>query len=73
MAPFPSEGQCTEIPEVFVARDGPYPLIGIQSHPEQPDFSEPTASAPRPTLADPRLFLFAAWEEIVDSYLAHSK
>jgi hypothetical protein len=65
-------GRCITVPEVFRSRSGVYPVIGTQFHPEQSDYPYPAPGDPPETVADPLLFLTAAYEHIVDAYLAHA-
>lgn len=60
---------CTEVPEVFRSRGGGWPIIGVQFHPEQRDFPAPAPGDPPESVADPFLFLAAAYESLVDAYL----
>jgi hypothetical protein len=62
------EGWCDTIPEAFRSRDPAWPVIGAQFHPEQRDFYAPAPGDPPESVADPRLFLVGAYEQIVDAY-----
>jgi len=44
-------------------------VIGAQFHAEQRDFAEPAPGDPPESVADPRLFLAAAYDLIVDAHL----
>jgi len=72
-APNPNgKGRCARVTEVFRARDGAWPLIGVQFHPEQRDFAVAPAGDPPEAVADARLFVAAAYEEIIDAYLRNA-
>jgi hypothetical protein len=60
--------RCATVPQAFRSRDLTWPIIGAQFHAEQRDFSEAAAGDPPESIADPRLFLSAAYEEFVDAY-----
>jgi hypothetical protein len=62
-------GSCDTVPQAFRARDDSWPVIGTQFHAEQRDFSASAPGDPPESVADPRLFLAAAYEEIVDAYV----
>jgi|HubBroStandDraft_4_1064222.scaffolds.fasta_scaffold11998_2 hypothetical protein len=62
-------GWCDTVPEAFRSRDAGWPVIGAQFHAEQRDFSAPAPGDPPESVADPRLFLAAAYEQIVDAYV----
>jgi len=65
---------CATVPEVFRAKTGPWPLIGVQSHAEHPrDFLAAAPGEPPEAPADPRMFLAAAIEEIVDAHLRNAR
>jgi hypothetical protein len=65
---------CATVPEVFRANSGPWPLIGVQSHAEHPrDFLVAAQGEPAEAPSDPRMFLAAAFEEIVDAYLRNAR
>jgi hypothetical protein len=66
-------GRCVSVPEVFRARDGAYPVVGTQFHPEQSDYPFPAPGDPPETLADPLLFLTAVYEHVVDAYLSNAR
>lgn len=72
-APNPSgAGRCARVTEVFRARHGRFPLIGAQFHAEQRDFDSVPAGEPPESAADARMFVAAAWEEIVDAYITNA-
>jgi hypothetical protein len=60
--------RCVTIPEAFRSRDSAWPVIGAQFHPEQRAFADPAPGDPPESVADPRLFLAAAYEQMVDAY-----
>jgi hypothetical protein len=60
---------CATVPEVFRSRDPAWPVVGAQFHPEQRDFSSAAAEDPPESVADPRLFLAGAYEEMVDAFV----
>jgi hypothetical protein len=62
------EGWCRTIPEAFRSRDAGWPVLGAQFHAEQHDFVRPAPGDPRESIADPLLFLAAAYEQVVDAY-----
>jgi hypothetical protein len=61
-------GWCDTVPEAFRSRDGGWPLVGAQFHPEQRQFASPGPGDPSESVEDPRLFFASAFEEIVDAY-----
>jgi hypothetical protein len=61
-------GWCDAVPEAFRSRDPAWPVIGAQFHAEQSDFASPAQDDPPESVADPRLFLAGAYEQIVDAY-----
>jgi hypothetical protein len=63
------DGLCETVPEAFRSRDAGYPVIGTQFHAEQKDFSVAAPGDPPESVADPLLFLAAAYEQIVDAYV----
>ncbi len=66
--------RCAAVPEVFRAKGGFWPLIGVQAHAEHPrDFSVAAPGDPPESPADPRLFVAAAIEEIVDAYVRNAR
>lgn len=73
VAPNPNgKGRCARVTEAFRARDGVWPLIGVQFHPEQRDYDIAPTGDPPEAVADARLFVAAAYEEIVDAYLRNT-
>jgi hypothetical protein len=62
-------GSCDTVPEAFRARGDSWPVIGTQFHAEQRDFPSSAPGDPPESIADPRLFLAAAYEEMVDAYV----
>jgi hypothetical protein len=62
-------GWCDTVPEAFRSRDAGWPLVGAQFHAEQRDFTAPGPGDPPESVADPRLFLASAYEQIVDAYV----
>jgi hypothetical protein len=62
-------GMCDTVPEAFRSRDAGYPVIGTQFHAEQKYFSAPATGDPPESVADPLLFLAAAYELMVDAYI----
>ena len=62
-------GWCDTVPEAFRSKDRAWPVIGTQFHAEQKDFATPGPGDPPESVADPRLFLAAAFDEIVDAYV----
>jgi hypothetical protein len=62
-------GWCDTVPEAFRSRDHAWPVIGAQFHAEQKDFATPGPGDPPESVADARLFLAAAYEEMVDAYV----
>ncbi len=61
-------GWCDTVPETFRSRDPSWPVIGAQFHAEQHDFTSAAPDEPPESVADPRLFLAGAYEDIVDAY-----
>jgi hypothetical protein len=61
-------GWCEVVPQVFRSRDAAWPVVGVQFHPEQRDFSTSVPPDPPESVADPRLFLAGAYEEVVNAY-----
>jgi hypothetical protein len=66
-------GSCVTVPEAFRSRSPGYPIIGAQFHAEQRDFAVAGPGDPPESVADGRLFLAAAYEEIVDAYLKYGR
>jgi hypothetical protein len=62
------DGWCDPITEVFRSREPSWPVIGTQFHPEQRDFVLSAPGDPPQSVDDPRLFIAAALEQIVDAY-----
>jgi hypothetical protein len=62
-------GLCDTVPEAFRSRDRAWPVIGAQFHAEQKDFPAPGPGDPPESVADPRLFLASAYEQMVDAYV----
>jgi hypothetical protein len=62
-------GWCDTVPEAFRSKDRAWPVIGTQFHAEQKDFATPGPGDPPESIADPRLFIAAAYDEIVDAYV----
>ena len=60
---------CRTVPQAFRSRGSAWPVIGAQFHAEQRDFAAPAPGDPPESVADPRLFLAAAYELIVDANL----
>jgi len=68
--PSPSGGGfCQSVSQAFRSRDRGWPVIGAQFHAEQQDFVTAAPGDPPESVADPRLFVAAAYEQIVDAYL----
>lgn len=63
-------GRCARVTEVFRSVGGPWPIVGAQFHAEQRDFDTPAPGDPAESVADARMFVAAAYEEILDVYLA---
>lgn len=63
------EGWCRVIPQAFRSRDSAWPIVATQFHPEQRDFAAAAPEDPRESVDDPRLFLAAAYELVVDAHL----
>jgi hypothetical protein len=62
-------GSCVIVPEAFRSKDRAWPIIGTQFHVEQHDFAKAGSGDPPESIADPRLFLAAAFEALADAYL----
>ncbi|MDP9150557.1 MAG: discoidin domain-containing protein [Myxococcota bacterium] len=62
-------GWCDTVPEAFRSRDPSWPIIGSQFHAEQRDFTTAAEGDPPESVADARLFLAGAFEQIVDAYV----
>jgi hypothetical protein len=61
-------GWCDTVPEAFRSRDAGWPVIGTQFHAEQREFGASAPGDPPESVEDPRLFIAAAFEQIVDAY-----
>jgi hypothetical protein len=59
---------CAAVPEAFRSRDPAWPVIGAQFHAEQRDFTNAADGDPPESVADARLFLAGAYEDMVDAY-----
>jgi hypothetical protein len=62
-------GWCDTVTEAFRSRDPAWPVIGTQFHAEQKDFATAGPGDPPESVADARLFLAAAYDEMVDAYV----
>ncbi len=62
-------GWCDTVTQAFRSRDHAWPVIGAQFHAEQRDFTVPGPDDPPESVADPGLFLAAAFEQMVDAYV----
>jgi hypothetical protein len=62
-------GWCDTVPEAFRSKDRGWPIIGSQFHAEQKDFATPGPGDPPESVADARLFLASAFEQMVDAYV----
>jgi len=62
-------GWCDTVPEVYRSRDRAWPIIAAQFHAEQRDFTTPGPGDPPESVADPRLFIAGAYEQMVDAYV----
>jgi len=62
-------GLCDTLPEAYRSRDPSWPVLGMQFHVEQKDFTVPGPGDPPESVADARLFFAAAYEQMVDAYL----
>jgi hypothetical protein len=62
-------GWCDTVAQAFRSKDRAWPIIGAQFHAEQRDFTMPGPGDPPESVADPELFLAAAFEQVVDAYL----
>jgi len=67
------KGRCATVTEAFRSRDAGFPIIGTQFHAEQNDFVVPSVGDPPESTADPRLFVGAAYESIVDAYVRYGE
>lgn len=62
-------GWCDTVPEAFRSRDPAWPVVGMQFHAEQKDFSVPGPGDPPESVADARLVFAAAYDAMVDAYV----
>jgi hypothetical protein len=62
-------GLCDLVPEAFRSRDRAWPIIASQFHAEQKDFTTAGPGDPPESVADARLFLAGAYEQVVDAYV----
>jgi hypothetical protein len=62
-------GSCDTVPEAFRSRDRAWPIIATQFHAEQWDFTTPGPGDPPESVADARLFVASAFEQMVDAYV----
>lgn len=62
-------GWCDTVPEAFRSRDRGWPIIASQFHAEQKDFSTAGPGDPPESVADARLFIAGAFEQMVDAYV----
>ena len=62
-------GWCDTVPEAFRSRDRGWPIIASQFHAEQKDFTTPAPGDPPESVADARLFVAGAFEQMVDAYV----
>lgn len=70
VSPNPSgPGWCAAVPEAFRSRDRAWPIIATQFHAEQWDFTTPGPGDPPESVADARLFVASAFEQMVDAYV----
>ncbi|MGZ3473339.1 MAG: discoidin domain-containing protein [Polyangiales bacterium] len=65
----PAGVHCARVTEVFRNKNGRWPIIGTQFHAEQRDFDRPAPGEPPESVADARIFVAAAYEQILDAYL----
>jgi hypothetical protein len=64
-------GWCDTVVEAFRSRDqAAWPIIGAQFHAEQWDFASPAPGDPPESIADAQLFVAAAYETMIDAYVA---
>jgi hypothetical protein len=63
------KGWCDTVPEAFRSKDRAWPVIGTQFHAEQRDFATAAPGDPPESVADARLFVAAAFEQMVDAYV----
>ena len=62
-------GWCDTVPEAFRSKGRGWPIIASQFHAEQRDFTTPGPGDPPESVADARLFLAGAFEQMVDAYV----
>ena len=62
-------GWCDTVTQAFRSKDRAWPIIGAQFHAEQRDFTVPGPGDPPESVADPFLFVAAAFEQMVDAYV----
>jgi hypothetical protein len=62
-------GWCDTVPEAFRSKERGWPIIASQFHAEQRDFATPGPGDPAESVADARLFLASAFEQMVDAYV----
>jgi hypothetical protein len=62
-------GWCDTVPEAFRSKDRAWPIIASQFHAEQKDFATPAPGDPPESVADARLFVASAFEQMVDAYV----
>ena len=62
-------GWCDTVPQAFRSRDHGWPIIASQFHAEQRDFTTPGPGDPPESIADARLFIASAFEQMVDAYV----
>jgi hypothetical protein len=62
-------GWCDTVTQAFRSKDRAWPIIGAQFHAEQRDFTAPGPGDPPESVADPELFMAAAFEQMVDAYV----
>ncbi len=62
-------GWCDTVTQAFRSKDPAWPIIGAQFHAEQRDFTAPGPGDPPESIADPELFMAAAFEQMVDAYV----
>jgi hypothetical protein len=62
-------GWCDTVPEAFRSKDRGWPIIASQFHAEQKDFLSAGPGDPPESVADARLFVASAYEQLVDAYV----
>jgi hypothetical protein len=60
--------RCVRIPQAFRSRDGGYPVVGFQFHPEQQDFGRLSPASPRDARGDALNVLANAIDLVLESY-----